>query len=382
MAVQMDVRADQKTANAFGESVTALCFGRRLSAPSAVQNRHCRSDQSSYVVRAGRNYQGIRRLRKLSESLNVLLSYLEVGGFHAAFIADRFTHGAHRSGVGLGDHANRGPFALGAVDGALFFPLRLKNGSLTLAIGDIDLLLALALGFRNQRALLPLGSDLRLHGAQNGFRRCQALDFVAQHLDAPVAPRLVELGDDVAIDVLARFERLVELHLADHATQRGLGELADRRDVVRRAIGREARIRYLVVKNAVDRELGIVFSNASLLGNIERHLLERVRVRNSVEERDYEVESRLQDLVEATKPLNNVCELLRNDPHALDDESDHHTKEQDPSGKNPHSWNRVSRDREDGDDDQLAEHRYPSLGNECSRRRSSGAGQVRRAALR
>src|ERR1044071_686164 len=112
---------------------------------------------------------------------------------------------------------------------------------LLIAGGEVRLLLALALRLRARRALLALRRDLRLHRAQDGLRRRQALDLVAQDLDAPVASRLVERVHDLAVDFLARLEGLVELHLADLAAQRGLRELAHRHDVVRGAVGCEAR---------------------------------------------------------------------------------------------------------------------------------------------
>ena len=53
-----------------------------------------------------------------------------------------------------------------------------------------------AFGGGDQRALLALGGDLRLHRVQDLLRRRQVLDLVAQHLHAPVQRRLVERADD------------------------------------------------------------------------------------------------------------------------------------------------------------------------------------------
>ncbi|AOY02122.1 hypothetical protein BJP62_17755 [Jeongeupia sp. USM3] len=61
-----------------------------------------------------------------------------------------------------------------------------------LAAGEVDLLLLDAFGLGDQRALFPFGGDLLLHRVEDFLRWCQVLDFVAQHLDAPVGRGFVE----------------------------------------------------------------------------------------------------------------------------------------------------------------------------------------------
>ena len=126
------------------------------------------------------------------------------------------------------------------------------------------------------------------------------------------------------------FEGLVELHLADLAAQRGLRELRDRGDVVRRAVGREPRIGHLVVEDAVDAELGVVLGDADLLGHVERHFLQRMHVGDAVEERDDEVEPGSSMPWKLPEALDHPRALLRHDAHALDDEGHDHADEQDP----------------------------------------------------
>src|SRR5205085_9648245 len=134
--------------------------------------------------------------------------------------------------------------------------------------------------------------------------RREALDLVAQHLDAPVAARLVERVHDLAVNLLARLERLVELHLADLAAQRRLRELGDGGNIVRGAVGGETRLGDLVIEDAVDAELRIVLGNAHLLRHVERYLLERVHVGDLVEERDDEIEPRLERALVAAQALD------------------------------------------------------------------------------
>ena len=57
--------------------------------------------------------------------------------------------------------ADRGRLALRLVDRRLLLAFRPQHRGLLLAVGDVDLLLPLAFGFGDQRALLALGGDLR-----------------------------------------------------------------------------------------------------------------------------------------------------------------------------------------------------------------------------
>jgi hypothetical protein len=87
--------------------------------------------------------------------------------------------------------------------------------------------LALAFGRGDDGALFAFGGDLRLHRAQDFGRRRQVLDFVAQHLHAPVQRRFVDGLDHLGVDHVTLLEGLVQLQLADHAAQRGLRQLGD-----------------------------------------------------------------------------------------------------------------------------------------------------------
>ena len=95
------------------------------------------------------------------------------------------------------------------------------------------------------------------------------LDFVTEDLHAPGIRRFVELLDHPQVDVPPLLEGLVQLDLADLATQRGLGELGDGEEVVANAVGRSCRVHDLKVENAVHPHLDVVRGDADLLLDIQ-----------------------------------------------------------------------------------------------------------------
>src|SRR3989454_5995171 len=92
----------------------------------------------------------------------------------------------------------------------------------------------------------------------------------------------------------------------------------------------EALIGHLVIQDAVDPKLGIVLGDADLLGHIERHFLQGMRVGDTVEEGDDQVEAWLERAVEAPEALHHPGAWLRNNAHALDDEGHDHAQNQNP----------------------------------------------------
>ncbi len=190
------------------------------------------------------------------------------------------------------------------------------------AVGEVDLLLLLALGGRDHRALLALGGDLRLHRVQDLLRRREVLDLVAQDLHAPVPRRLVERRDDEAVDVVAFLEGPVELHAADHAPQRGLRELSDRHLEIARTVRCEPGIGDLEIQDAVHLQLRVVLGDADLARDVERDLAQIVAVGDAIDERDDEVEPRLEHREETPQPLDDEGVLLRHDADRARDDDD------------------------------------------------------------
>ena len=143
------------------------------------------------------------------------------------------------------------------------------DDALLVALGRIDLGVALTLGGEHDGALFALGAHLLLHRRQHVLRRRDVLDLVAHHLDAPRNRRLVQLSHDVGVDDAARLEGAVELDLADLAAQRGLRELRNGEAVIGDAVGGEMRIEHLHVEHRIDADLHVVARDADLLGDVE-----------------------------------------------------------------------------------------------------------------
>jgi hypothetical protein len=157
---------------------------------------------------------------------------------------------------------------------------------------------------------------------QDFLRRRQVLDFVAQHLHAPVERGLVDGGDHLGVDDVALLEGLVELELADHAAQRGLRQLRHSHDVVRRAVARAHRVGHLEVQDAVDLQLGVVARDADLARHVERDFLQAVLVGHPVDERDQEVGPGRHGAVVLAQALAHPGVLLRHELDRLADEDD------------------------------------------------------------
>ena len=62
--------------------------------------------------------------------------------------------------------------------------------------------------------------------------------------------------------------------------------------------------------------------DADLARHVERDLAQVVPVRDAVDERDHEVEARLEHRVEAPEPLDDPRVLLRHDADRLDDDDE------------------------------------------------------------
>ena len=101
--------------------------------------------------------------------------------------------------------------------------------------GGLDQLLRrllLALGIDDLGAALALGLGLAGDGADHALVEVDALDLDIGDLDAPGFGLLVEHVLDVGIELVALGQHLVEIVLAQHPAQRGLGELAGRDHVI------------------------------------------------------------------------------------------------------------------------------------------------------
>ena len=121
--------------------------------------------------------------------------------------------------------------------------LRLEDAGLRRALGPQDLALLLALGGEDRGLLGALGGEdgaRRSRSARICFsidswidvRRVDGLELDAVDADAPVAGGLVEHAAQLAVDLVAAGQRLLEVERADDVAQRGDGQLLDALDEV------------------------------------------------------------------------------------------------------------------------------------------------------
>ena len=203
--------------------------------------------------------------------------------------------GGNRRGRGRGQQGNlfRPPFrlvdpalpvALGQVDGLLAFSFRHVDPGLL--VGDSE---------GNLGALLSLGFHLLLERFQHLQRWGDVLDLVAQHLDAPRIGRPVDLLDDGLVDVLPFRERLLQSQLSDFRTHRRLGQVDGGPVVVGDAIAGLVGIDDLQEDETIHLDLDVVLGNAALRRYVDYLLATLLTVGQTVDERDQQVESRLED---------------------------------------------------------------------------------------
>ena len=79
----------------------------------------------------------------------------------------------------------------------------------------------------------------------------------------------------------------------------------------------------------VDLQLGIVLGDADLAGNVEGYLAQIVREGDAIDERDDEVEPRLEHPVKAPEALDDQRMLLRHDADRAHDDDDRDDEERD-----------------------------------------------------
>src|SRR3954464_10402916 len=126
---------------------------------------------------------------------------------------------------GREDGVDRLGLTLGVQHLRLSLTLRAQDGRLLLALGGEDLRLLYALGGQDRSALVAVRAHLLLHRLLDRRRRVDGLQLDAVDADAPLAGRLVEHATQLGVDAVARRQRVLERHAADHVSQRRHGQL-------------------------------------------------------------------------------------------------------------------------------------------------------------
>jgi hypothetical protein len=140
----------------------------------------------------------------------------------------------------------------------------------------------LSLGGEDRRALLALGFHLLLHRGDNLSRWRDVLNLVSKHLYTPRLSRFVDLGHHVLVDMRPGFKGLIELDLADLASEGGLRELDNAEEKIIDAVRSRLRVDNTNVHNTVNSDLNVITRDTDLLRDIDNLLLERVSVSNGI----------------------------------------------------------------------------------------------------
>lgn len=126
---------------------------RSRSALCRLHHLHGRPDQGGHLGHVARHDEGGGCIGgHLAVGIHGFFSNLELYGLLSPWLADGGSHAFNGLCGGLGHGLDGFGFALGLVDDGLLFTFRAGDEGLALAGGDVDLLLAAALGGGDQRA--------------------------------------------------------------------------------------------------------------------------------------------------------------------------------------------------------------------------------------
>ena len=176
-----------------------------------------------------------------------------------------------------------------------------------------------ALGVEDRRTAVPLGLHLLLHRLLDGHRRVDRLELDPVDADAPAAGRLVEGAAELAVDLVAAGQCLLQVERADDIAQGRDRQLLDALDEVGDLVHGALGVDHRVVDDRVDVDDQVVGGDDRL--RREAHdLLAQVDVgAHPVDEGDEDVDPALEGAGVATESLDDQCGLLGHDPHGLEE---------------------------------------------------------------
>ncbi len=251
-----------------------------------------------------------------------------------------FRHGQLAELLGLGDGPGGFGLALGIEDVALLAPLGLEDRRCLLALGPGDGRFASALGLGDHGPAGAFGLHDLVHRRHDVGWGIHALDLDPNHPYPPVVGGVVEDGAQRGVDLVARRQGLVELEIAHHIAQVGLGQLGDGEDEVPDVVDQALGVGGFVEDHGVDRGHHVVRGDDLLRRDID-HLLSHVDGGDPVDAGDDEAQSRVDGLLVLAQPLDQRPLVGPHDLDARGDE-DHHDQ------------------GEDGEDDHDGGHEAPS----------------------
>ena len=235
---------------------------------------------------------------------------------------DRLDDARDRERLALGPQHPGLLLALGGEHRRLLRGLGPQHRGLLLALRRQHRRLLLALGGEDRRALAAVGPHRLLHRVADRRRRLDAADLHAVDLDAPLAGRLVEDRRQLAVDVVAPGQRLLEREPADDVAQRRDDELLDRGDVVLDLVRRRGDVGRGVVDDGVDADDEVVAGDDRLRREADDLLADVDLDADLVQHRHEQVDARVERAAVAAEPLDDEHAGLRHDPHRRDEQED------------------------------------------------------------
>ena len=197
-------------------------------------------------------------------------------------------------------------------------------------VGELLRRLVLALGVDDLGAPLALGLGLAGDRPLHLFGDLDVLDLDRGHLHAPGLGRLVDDLLQLFVEPLALGEQLVELGLAEHRAQRGLGDLRGGEQEVFDLDDRLGRVDHAEVGDRVDAGRHVVAGDHLLRRDVERHRAQ-VDLDHPVDERDQQDQPRALLGDQAAEPEDHAAFVLAQHPHrgAEGDQPEDHEDDQD-----------------------------------------------------
>ena len=188
--------------------------------------------------------------------------------------------------------------------------------------------LQFALGVDDLGAPLPLRLGLAADGADHGLVEVHLLDFHVGDLDAP----LLGLGVDdflhVVVELVALRQHLVEVVLAEHRAQRGLGELAGGHVVVLDTDHRALRVHHPVVEHRVHVHGDVVLGNDVLARHVQGDH-PQVHADELLDHRDDDDQAGAFHALEAAEEEDDPPLVLGHDLYGRGDNRDQHDHRRD-----------------------------------------------------
>lgn len=293
-------------------------FDRSSSAPhlplQLFINAHSTADPAANVTQFCGNNHSIALLCQLAKRINVLFRHLQR---HCVLASSGLVYGLCNQpdtlSFGPGSCQDCLSLTGGLVSDFLLLTLGGQHGALLLALSDVDVALSLPFGLQNLCPFAPLSADLSVHGLEHVCRWVDIADLVSEALDAPAFRGLVDGSGDVAVQVLALLEDVVQGQLANLGTHCGLRQLGNRVFCVLDAVACLVGVDHLDVEHAVHFQSDVIAGDGALRWDFNRVFLERLDVLDLVDEREEDREPRREDAVELTHALDNPGGLLGNE---------------------------------------------------------------------